>query len=635
MKNPRTVALALAALSTRSAIADDKFYNWNLTYTKLPGTSRDAILINNEWPPQSIEVNQNDRIIVNVNNHDVNDTVSLHAHGFHQMYNNQADGPVGVTQCGLHKGHSQMYVWQADQVGSFWVHSHKVGQYPYGLRAPLIVRQADEPAYYGYDADHDFIFDVSETWNDSMPAIEQKITNGDCCLNNICGLEVPPDGAIARDDLSGMTQYDATNLSSGTPMRVRIINMSAFSNFIVFADDSDIDLAVIEVDGVPLKSDNVSTAKSIMIHPGQRYSVMLNSTKSFNLYGVVDPDLYSGNDCQKLQGSSLSQYQYAAMATGQFNVDGKLVTPYFEATSSCTETTAPCYTSDNNQFTLQNLPSHASDTDQRVTDQWYSDGKLQPEADVDRIMYGNDSDSTIIHLDLTVTSGTDRYATMNDKQFFAQQIPVLLRQTQTPPECSSDDLIPEPGVGGLTDKDYYGTNNTWHVKQGTNVFLVITAKANTHPFHLHGHDFQVLYQTPSQGLSSTDRQQPSQVNGPDDDKIKDNSYDFPAVPLRRDTIQLTARTYVVAAFKTLNPGTWFFHCHNDFHSLTGMAGALVVNAPDDPKWQNPSVGESVWEQCRFETKTGGNFTSWKRSCCKSSDSCTDAASSGEKVQVIS
>lgn len=35
-------------------------------------------------------------------------------------------------------------------------------QYPYGLRSPLIVRSADEPAYYGYDAQSDYVMDVTD-----------------------------------------------------------------------------------------------------------------------------------------------------------------------------------------------------------------------------------------------------------------------------------------------------------------------------------------------------------------------------------------------------------------------------------------------------------------------------------------
>lgn len=41
---------------------------------------------------------------------------------------------------------------QINQTGTYWYHSHHSGQYPDGLRGPLIIRDPDPP--FKYDAEY-------------------------------------------------------------------------------------------------------------------------------------------------------------------------------------------------------------------------------------------------------------------------------------------------------------------------------------------------------------------------------------------------------------------------------------------------------------------------------------------------
>jgi iron transport multicopper oxidase len=141
-----------------------------------------------------------------------------------------------------------------------------------------------------------------------MKDIDAKYMSGACCTSaSNCGIEPPPNGMsmpnlvckaasyVDRADfmLSGATVNDiygqpASFSASGTgAVRVRIINMSAYSSFFIYISDQSIDLEVIEVDGVPLQTTGARTAKSLEIHPGQRYSVRIVSSKSYRLYGVL------------------------------------------------------------------------------------------------------------------------------------------------------------------------------------------------------------------------------------------------------------------------------------------------------------------------------------------------------------
>ncbi|KAK8015434.1 Cupredoxin [Apiospora arundinis] len=736
-------ALALGLLLPGEALAAVRRFHWNLTYEPIPGTAKETILINGKWPPESIEVDQHDRIVLTVVNDPfkgVAEGVSVHAHGFFQQDANLQDGPVGVTQCDIKQGSQQVYTWEVTQVGTFWVHSHHTGQYPYGLRSPLIVRSADEPAYYGYDADADHVMDITDNWHQSMAAVEADFKTGRCCFDykdyKLCGMEIPPDDALVHDDLSTTHTYKSKKSKN---MRVRIINMSASSSFYVFADNPDVEMAVIEADGVPFKNSGGAVAKSIQIHPGQRYSVVIKSDKSFNIYSVLDPDQYSGNSCQQMnpfpkgmdnkvgagfrsgrpghgdghakrrfgfgagpgagagaghwkrqrggQGNGFgngfgngngnkfepgfgngnsnkyderdgadkdkkpekddkpsdkdnkdgkkdggkadkedntaaSGWNYALMATARFDLgDGKVPTPYFKPTAFCKDTTKPCYVryKDDKRQSLLNLPAHAANEAQQMDETWATSGKLQPKDAQPRIVF--DENSILIDVRLTARPGEFRFGNMNDKDWEVPEVPLLLRQTQSRENC------PKQNTASGADLDVsYGTNNTWYAKKGTNVFFIVGSETGPHPFHLHGHDFQVLFvgkENPE--LAPVERYKSTDVGLPTAEDLKSGKVPMPDYPLRRDTIFINSKTYSIIAITANNPGAWFLHCHNDFHSITGMAGTLIVDSPDDDKWNNHKVGQAVWDQCGFKMPNGGGYGDWKQTCCSDPNNCQQGA----------
>jgi len=65
---------------------------------------------------------------------------------------NWADGPQAVTQCGIPPGSSFTYNFTVEQNGTYWIHSHTMGQFPDGLRTPFIIHALNET--HKYDAEH-------------------------------------------------------------------------------------------------------------------------------------------------------------------------------------------------------------------------------------------------------------------------------------------------------------------------------------------------------------------------------------------------------------------------------------------------------------------------------------------------
>jgi FtsP/CotA-like multicopper oxidase with cupredoxin domain len=96
-----------------------------------------------------------------------------------------------------------------------------------------------------------------------------------------------------------------------------------------------------------------------------------------------------------------------------------------------------------------------------------------------------------------------------------------------------------------------------------------------HPFHLHGHDFYVLASHRSEhGWGSYS---PWATKGSASIAPKLNLEN----PVRKDTISVPRRGFVILRFRADNPGIWMFHCHVLFHQGSGMAMGLHVGPDED------------------------------------------------------
>jgi hypothetical protein len=96
-----------------------------------------------------------------------------------------------------------------------------------------------------------------------------------------------------------------------------------------------------------------------------------------------------------------------------------------------------------------------------------------------------------------------------------------------------------------------------------------------HPFHLHGNDFYVLASHRSDhGWGSYS---PYETSGSSSIKPNLNL----ANPVRKDTVSVPRRGYVVLRFCADNPGIWMFHCHVLFHQASGMAMGILVGGDEE------------------------------------------------------
>jgi iron transport multicopper oxidase len=109
-----------------------------------------------------------------------------------------------------------------------------------------------------------------------------------------------------------------------------------------------------------------------------------------------------------------------------------------------------------------------------------------------------------------------------------------------------------------TNETVYGYSTHPYVLGHNNMVQIIlnNGDAGKHPcmapdmevltiVHLHGHVFQVVYRSEEDAGEYNDSMQ----------------LDFPANPMRRDTIQVKPNGFVILRFRADNPGIWLFHCH--------------------------------------------------------------------------
>ncbi len=104
------------------------------------------------------------------------------------------------------------------------------------------------------------------------------------------------------------------------------------------------------------------------------------------------------------------------------------------------------------------------------------------------------------------------------------------------------------------------------------------------PVHLHGHHFSILYKGYEDFGSMVSYKSAIAAGKLNPDNPRWLSFrdavtaQTPDLPPRRDTILAEKFQLLVIAFVADNPGVWALHCHNDFHSSSGMM-KQVVEAP--------------------------------------------------------
>ncbi|MCJ1393552.1 hypothetical protein MMC18_006427 [Xylographa bjoerkii] len=260
--------LLIFLVSVKLIFAATVTYNWDVTWVSVNPDSqhvRPAIGINGQWPCPTLNANIGDTVVVNLNNKLGNQSTSLHWHGIYQEGSNAMDGPVGVTQCAIPPGGSYKYEFIINQPGTYWYHSHVGGQYPDGLRGPLIIHDPNSP--YAGKYDEEIVLTLSDWYHDQFPSLVKTYLSATL---NPSGNESIPYSNLLND-----AQNIKLAIQPGKTYFVRVVSIAAFAATYLHFDQHE--MTIIEIDGVYTEPQTVG---SIYVTAAQRYGVLLTAKPS-------------------------------------------------------------------------------------------------------------------------------------------------------------------------------------------------------------------------------------------------------------------------------------------------------------------------------------------------------------------
>ncbi|KAK2168045.1 hypothetical protein LSH36_21g09034 [Paralvinella palmiformis] len=617
------------------------------------GTYRTLVTMNDQMPGPPIVVYGGQEVVVNVTNHLLSDTLTVHWHGQHQMGTPWMDGTGEVTQCPIVPGETFTYRFVAHPAGTFWYHSHEGVQRAEGVYGLFVVLPSPgstldkviKEKYPEFSAD--YIVNVQEFYEQSSEEVYLQwiwdmgryandygnLTNCHDETLNVDGYRnayIPPRSMLINGkgwyypEQSSIPENTAIPLDifkvrKGHKYRFRL-NNGGLALTLRVSIDSHV-MYVMSVDSFLVQSEGV---ESIMIAPGERYDFWINATDpdGTGLYWIrVEGIEWAKNGpddkTQKVlpvHGEAFLHYEDVLPGWTQ-----SLGVPSLEQRRQCTEVT-PCR--------ILNCPYQYYPRDSHMTCIILTSLKpAMPERPL-KTRSGDITYDKFFHLHYAGSHHRSPalVATIDHKMF---RLPVI------PPQIYPK--VPWAGGEGLCylddicEKDFCPCTHVMKVDLGAVVQVTIMVMAHknnptpaSHPFHIHGHAFQVI----KIGYPKYDVTTGKVLGQSEDVRCADGEMhcnypewtnkswingNLPGVAsdvIRKDTVAIPVGGYVVIRFETTNPGFWFAHCHMVFHAAQGMALIIqegeMEQMPPVPK-NFKSCGSFIWSDDDFRKQTNFQY----------------------------
>ncbi|KAH8798498.1 laccase [Flagelloscypha sp. PMI_526] len=474
------------------------------------GVRRDAIVFqeSNTVIGPLIRGNKGDtfqlNVVNNLNSTNMRKSTSIHWHGIFQDGGQEwADGPAFVTQCPIAPQKSFQYQFrEPNQAGTFWYHSHLSTQYCDGGRGPFVIYDPQDAYASLYDVDDESTVITIADWYHTYAIDVALVGVPDSALINGLGRYAGTGGTASALAVVSVTQ--------GKRYRLRVINIACDPNY-RFSIDGHPELTVIEADGVETVQ---VKADAVDLFVGQRYSIILNANKTVGNYwiraGPAGATAFPGGI-----NSAILRYAGAPIAD---------------------PTTSP-----NN---ITNLLKEQSLIP-----------RVSPGAPGPPVRGG--TGVKVVNLAFAFNANGDLRFTINNVTW-APYVDDFI-ESPYPLTESTVPVLLQILSGSKTAAELLPAGSFIEITQGDIVEINlpvpnIAAIGGPHPFHLHGHTFDVIR---SAGMTT------------------DNF----ANPPRRDVVSTGAATDTVTIrFQANNPGPWFLHCHIDWHLELGLALVFVESA---------------------------------------------------------
>ncbi|KAJ5362052.1 Multicopper oxidase type 2 [Penicillium brevicompactum] len=365
----------------------------------------------------------------------------------------------------------------------------------------------DNDSYFYNEFDDEMVITMSDWYHTLAEDIKPEFMS----LYNPTGAEPIPDSFLFNNSIS-----QSYPVQAGKTYLIRLINISTFVGQYFWIEDHT--MRIVEIDGVYVDE---TEADKLYLSVAQRYAILVtmkNSTeKNYGMVMVAD--------------SSLLDTISPDLLLNQTN--------WLEYNSEAAHNTVAMPVDDSSDI----YP--------------FDDTELVPHDRVE--LYKSPSKRVEVTVVMENLDNGKGYALLNNISYTAPKVPTLYTVKSS---------------GALaTDETIYGDYTHSIVLEKNEVVEVILSNQDTgtHPFHLHGHNFQLVDRYPRYGANFYDYSDGTVFATFD----ADNHTAFPTYPARRDTFVAPPGGYFVIRFIANNPGVWLFHCHIDWHMMQGLAMTFV------------------------------------------------------------
>ncbi|GFZ18533.1 cupredoxin superfamily protein [Actinidia rufa] len=471
-----------------------RHYRWEVKYEyKSPDCYKKLVIaINGRTPGPTIEAEQNDTVMVELKNSLLTENVAIHWHGIRQIGTPWFDGTEGVTQCPILPGDTFVYKFVVDRPGTYLYHAHYGMQREaglYGLIRVALPPGVSEPFQYNYDR--------SIILNDWYHKSTHEQATG-----------------LSSLDFSWVGEPQATDRQLDRSLSALSFQIEGHN------------MTVVETDGHYVEP---FVVKNLFIYSGETYSVLItaNQDPSRNYWAVTNVVSRSSTT-----PNGLAIFNYY---------------PNHPRRSPPTVPPAGPVWNDGDSRLAQSLAIRARQ------------GYIHPPPQT--------SDRVIVMLNTqNKINGHVRWS-VNKVSYNLPHTPYLIALKhklghvfdQTPPPNGYDFVnydisIKQENVSATSSNSIYRLEfNSIVDVILQNANTMEANKSETHPWHLHGHDFWVM----GYGKGKFDMYS---------DPQKYNLVD----PIMKNTVAVQPYGWTAMRFRADNPGVWAFHCHIESHFYMGM-----------------------------------------------------------------
>ena len=192
-----------------------------------------ALTFDGRVPGPTLQVKEGDLVEVTLVNEDIPEGVSIHWHGIDVP--NREDGVAGVTQNAVRPGERYTYRFRAEQVGTFWYHSHEnaADEVRRGLYGALVIQPRDRPPG---------TLDLTAVVHSFQDAVVIGSSDG----------------------------TEQRTVRPGTPVRLRLVNSDSSAQSFSLTGTP---FSVAAIDGTDLNGPTPVSAQSIQLGAGARYDL--------------------------------------------------------------------------------------------------------------------------------------------------------------------------------------------------------------------------------------------------------------------------------------------------------------------------------------------------------------------------